>query len=374
MTTSRELYVGLISGTSLDGIDAALVDFGAAQPTLITAATYPFAPALHSELVALCQPGVDEIERMGRADRALGEALATAVKTLLDKADVAATAVRAIGSHGQTIRHRPRLAGDSSPHPFTLQIGDPATIAHRTGITTIADFRRRDIAAGGQGAPLVPAFHRAVFGGRRHRVIVNIGGIANITALPSEGGILGFDTGPGNGLMDAWIRRHQSRSFDRDGSWAATGQPQPTLLAALLADPYFALPAPKSTGREYFHLDWLDQQLAGHPGIAPADVQATLLELTATSIAQTIAALPFVANEVFICGGGAHNCRLMLRLEALLHPRLLANTGELGIAPDWVEAAAFAWLARETLANRPGNAPAVTGADRPCVLGAIHPA
>ena len=379
MSPSSELYVGLISGTSLDGIDAALVDFGAAQPTLITAATYPFAPALHSELVALCQPGDNEIERMGRADRALGEALAAAVKALLDKAGIAATEVRAIGSHGQTIRHRPRLPGDSSSHPFTLQIGDPATIAHHTGITTIADFRRRDLAAGGQGAPLVPAFHRAMFsdsnrGGRRHRVIVNIGGIANITALPSENAILGFDTGPGNGLMDAWIRRHQGRSFDRDGGWAATGHSQQALLAALLADPYFALPAPKSTGREYFHLDWLDRQLTGHPGIAPADVQATLLELTAASIAQAIAALPFTANEVFICGGGAHNRRLMLRLEALLHPRLLAHTGELGIAPDWVEAAAFAWLARETLAGRPGNAPAVTGADRPCVLGAIHPA
>lgn len=375
---SGSLFVGLMSGTSLDGIDAVLVAFpddesAESLPRLIAAATLPLPATLRDDLLALCQPGVNEIERMGRADRALGLAFADAALQLLADAAIDPMAVAAIGSHGQTIRHRPQ-ADDGGP-AFTLQIGDPNSIAQRTRIVVVADFRRRDIAAGGQGAPLVPAFHRAVFrDARHHRVIVNIGGMANITALPAQGEVAGFDTGPGNVLLDAWIQRCRDETYDRDGQWAASGQVNASLLNALRADPFFALAPPKSTGRELFNLAWLERHLAVLPTLTPADVQATLAELTARSIADAIATLPFAANEVFVCGGGAYNRDLMLRLERLLHPRLLGQTGQLGIAPEWVEAAAFAWLARETLAGRPGNEPAVTGAAEPCVLGAVYPA
>lgn len=374
MTATGELYIGLMSGTSLDGIDAALVDLGS-RPQLIAATTYPLPSALRTELLALCRPGDDEIERWGRADRALGLELAQAVNTLLAGAGIAAGQVRAIGSHGQTIRHRPHSAAQPLTHPFTLQIGDPSTIAHHTGIATVADFRRRDIAAGGQGAPLVPAFHSAVFRGETARVIANIGGIANITGLPPGGPVSGFDTGPGNTLLDAWIERHRGETFDRDGHWGASGQVLPDLLAALRAEPFFAAPAPKSTGRELFNLPWLDAHLARHPRSAnAADVQATLVELTVGSLADAIVALPFTVAEVYVCGGGAYNHYLMARLRTRLQPRLLAGTDQLGIAPEWVEAAAFAWLAQQTLAGRPGNEPAVTGADKYCTLGAIYPA
>jgi anhydro-N-acetylmuramic acid kinase len=238
----------------------------------------------------------------------------------------------------------------------------------------VADFRRRDISAGGQGAPLVPAFHRAVFTApeKQARAIVNIGGIANISGLAPDGSVLGFDTGPGNTLLDSWIQRHHYVAFDRDGAWAASGNVIPELLTKLLRDPYFALPAPKSTGREYFHLDWLDHQLA-RSGAAPHDVQATLLELTASSIAIGITTLPFAVDEVYICGGGAYNQQLMTRLTALLQPRRLDSTAQLGIEPEWVEAAAFAWLAQQTLHGKPGNEPSATGAKDYRVLGAIYP-
>lgn len=370
---SGELFIGLMSGTSLDGIDAVLVEFNNQIPKLIAAETFAIAPTLRRELLALCEPGDNEIERLGRVDRELGLAFAAAVLLLLQAAGVNAEQVAAIGSHGQTVRHHPHPDPHGAP-AFTLQIGDPNTIAQQTRITTIADFRRRDMAAGGQGAPLVPAFHRAVFaaGGVRNRVIVNIGGMANISALPVTGPTLGFDTGPGNILLDGWIQRQRDLDFDRDGQWAASGAVHPDLLRALLADPFFSAPPPKSTGREHFNAAWLEQHLTTHPLLAPADIQATLAELTAHSIADAISNLPFAANEVFVCGGGAYNRDLMLRLERLLHPRLLGNTGQLGIAPEWVEAAAFAWLARETLAGRPGNEPAVTGASAPCILGAIY--
>lgn len=368
---SGELFIGLMSGTSLDGIDAVLVEFSDQPPNLIAAKTFAIDPSLRGELLALCQPGDNEIERLGRVDRELGLAFATAAHQLLQTTDVDAAQVAAIGSHGQTIRHRPHPDANGAP-AFTLQIGDANSIAQQTRITTVADFRRRDIAAGGQGAPLVPAFHRAVFAGRTGRVIVNIGGMANITALPVDGPTLGFDTGPGNVLLDSWIRRHLGMDFDRDGQWAGSGIVQIDLLSAFLADPFFAAPPPKSTGREHFNLAWLEQHLALLPALAPADVQATLAELTACSIAAAIGKLPCAANEVFICGGGAYNCDLMLRLGRLLHPRTLSHTGQLGIAPEWVEAAAFAWLARETLAGRPGNDPTVTGASEPCILGAIY--
>jgi anhydro-N-acetylmuramic acid kinase len=371
MSDTGALYIGLMSGTSLDGIDAVLVDL-ATTPRLIAANTYPFPPALRKELLALCQPADDEIERLGRADRWLGLESGNAINQLLASASVKPDSVRAVGSHGQTIRHRPPKSISPDNYPFTLQIGDPASIVESTGITTVADFRRRDIAAGGQGAPLVPAFHRAVFGSQRPRAIVNIGGIANISGLAAGGQVIGFDTGPGNTLLDSWIHRHHHHTFDRDGSWAARGKVIPALLQKLLGDSYFALPAPKSTGREYFHLDWLDHQLTASVA-APEDVQATLLELTAQTIAAGIASLPFTVNEVFVCGGGAYNKALMTRLEALLHPRLLGSTAQLGIAPEWVEATAFAWLAQQTLHNKPGNEPSATGANGYRVLGAIYP-
>ncbi len=373
MAATSALFVGLMSGTSLDGIDAALVDFSDGV-RLIAAATYPLPTELHAQLLALCQPGDNEIERMGRADRALGLELAGAVNQLLAKAQVDPQSVRAIGSHGQTIRHRPPSQTIGEPYPFTLQIGDPTTVAHHTGITTVADFRRRDIAAGGEGAPLVPAFHQAVFSGGEARAIVNIGGIANVTGLHSDSPVTGFDTGPGNTLLDAWIQRHQQQPFDRDGAWAASGQALPTLLEQLLQDAYFAAPPPKSTGREHFNLSWLDRHLHSHPGATAQDIQATLVELTARSICQGIAALPFTVEQVFVCGGGAYNHHLMRRLQSLLQPTQLASTQSLGIAPAWVEAAAFAWLAQRTLSGKPGNEPAVTGAEKYCTLGAIYPA
>ncbi len=371
MANTGELYIGLMSGTSLDGIDAALLDLSA-QPKLIAAKTYPLPEQLRSDLLALCLPGNDEIERMGIADRRLGLEFAFAVTQLLQETAVPANAIRAIGSHGQTIRHRASLAVNQGSYPFTLQIGDPTSIAEITGITTVADFRRRDIAAGGQGAPLVPAFHRAVFGDNQARAIVNIGGIANITGINADN-VIGFDTGPGNTLLDQWIHRHKGVHYDRDGAWSASGTVLPTLLDAFLRDPYFSLPSPKSTGREYFHSDWLERHLAGKT-LQPQDVQATLIELTACSIATGITTLPFAVNSVYVCGGGAYNHHLMTRLEALLHPRQLGSTTQLGIAPEWVEAAAFAWLAQQTLHGKPGNLPSVTGAEGQRILGAIYPA
>jgi anhydro-N-acetylmuramic acid kinase len=376
MQSAGELYVGLMSGTSLDGIDAVLIDLHTKhgrQPRLLAAQTFPLPSPLREQLQALCQTGEAEIERMGQTDRLLGLSFGNAVNTLLDTAGVPRSAVRAIGSHGQTIRHRP--PGPHQPYPFTLQIGDPSSIAQLTGITTVADFRRRDIAAGGQGAPLVPPFHRALFAGPRTRAIVNIGGIANVTLLPIDGSVTGFDTGPGNTLLDNWIARHSGDTYDRDGAWAASGKVAPELLQRLLGDPYFSAVAPKSTGREYFNLAWLERHIADMEiSTATADVQATLVELTARTIADEIDRLTPAPHEIFICGGGAYNTHLMLRLEALLHPRQLGSTQLLGIAPEWVEAAAFAWLAQQTLAGKPGNDPAVTGASIYCVLGAIYPA
>ena len=371
MAQTGEIYVGLMSGTSLDGIDAVLIDLSA-QPKLIAAQTYPLPLELRASLLSLCQSGPDEIERLGRADRWLGLEFGNAVNLLLTTAGVSTGAVRAIGSHGQTVRHRPPTSNNPMDYCFTLQIGDPTSIVETTGITTIADFRRRDIAAGGQGAPLVPAFHRAAFRSSLARAVVNIGGIANLSGFQPNGQIIGFDSGPGNTLLDSWIQRHRKMAFDRDGAWAAAGKIIPDLLSKLLCDPYFALPAPKSTGREYFHLDWLDHQLLGRTA-APEDVQATLLELTAQTIANAVVSLPFATDEIYVCGGGAYNKRLMVRLEMLLQPRHLGSTAELGIEPEWVEAAAFAWLAQQALLGKAGNEPTATGAKDYRVLGAIYP-
>jgi len=354
-----------MSGTSLDGVDAALADFSAGQPRTLATHFAPFDADLRAELLALQSPADNELERAALAANRLVRAYAHAVAAVLAEADVEPQAVRALGAHGQTIRHRPELG-------FTLQLNNPALLAELTGCAVVADFRARDIAAGGQGAPLVPAFHQAVFGAPgQTRVIVNIGGIANLTLLDADGGILGFDTGPGNVLMDLWIGRHQGKTHDAGGAWAAGGQVLPALLAQWLADPYFALPPPKSTGRDLFNPAWLARHTAAH---APADVQATLCELTAGSIVEAIRRQ--VGNapaDIFVCGGGVHNATLQARLASLSPQWRWQSTAALGVAPDWVEALAFAWLAHQTLSAAPGNLASVTGAAGSRVLGAVYP-
>jgi len=284
---------------------------------------------------------------------------------------VSAAQIIAIGSHGQTIRHRPPGSPEGT---FTLQIGDPNLIAELTGINTVADFRRRDMAAGGQGAPLVPAFHRAIFHSpNKNRVIVNIGGMANITWLPAQGPVIGFDTGPGNVLMDTWIAEHLGKSYDQDGAWATSGQVCTTLLAELLAEPYFKMLAPKSTGRENFNRSWLEdhlRRLVSTPALG--DIQATLLELSAITIADSIKGLDQIPKEVFVCGGGAYNTALMQRLARLMPQDSVASTAALGVDPQWIEAMAFAWLAQQTLNHRPGNLREVTGATREVILGGVY--
>lgn len=364
----QELYIGLMSGTSVDSIDATLVTFETSAARLIDAISYPLSDDLRDAVIALSAPGDNEIERLGKVDRQLGRAFGEAALAVLDSAGVAPGQIRAIGSHGQTIRHRPTLGEQS----FTLQIADPNTISELTGITTVADFRRRDIACGGQGAPLAPAFHDAVFrAADTGRAIVNIGGMANITSLIPQTTARGFDTGPGNVLMDAWIQKQSGNRFDEQGNWAKSGQVIEPLLQRMLAHPYFGRSSPKSTGREDFNFAWLAELLSDD--YAPQHVQATLLELTAASISQEIEKLPADVKEVYVCGGGAFNDRLMTRLEALLSPRLVSTTQALGIAAEWVEGAAFAWLAKRTLEGATGNLPGVTGASHPTILGAIYP-
>lgn len=367
------LYVGLLSGTSVDAIDAALLAWRDGKAQLVHTRAHPLPAHLSSAIHALCQPGPDEIEQLGRLDRALGALFAAAVTALLQEAKVDPADVVAIGSHGQTVRHRPPSAGHGDG-AFTLQIGDPNTIAERTGITTVADFRRRDLAAGGEGAPLAPAFHAAALGeSGRSRAIVNIGGISNVSLLLGTSLLAGFDSGPGNTLMDQWIARHEGRDYDRHGQWAARGKPQPALLAQLGRHPYLALRGPRSTGREDFNLAWLDSELARLPALAPVDVQATLAEFTAQTIAGAIAAEDHSIREIYLCGGGAHNRHLVERLTAHMPAASIDSTAALGIDPDWVEAGLFAWLAARTLAGLPGNAQQVTGAAGPRVLGAVYP-
>ena len=363
-------FIGLMSGTSADSIDAALVEFRESIPQVLATEATPLPPALREQILGLYQSDHGEIDRLGTLDRELGLAFAEAALQLLRNAGVSKDQIEAIGSHGQTIRHRPRPA---SGLPFTLQIGDANLIAEITGITTVADFRRRDMAVGGQGAPLAPGFHQAVFGDPlRNRAVINIGGIANITWLPARGVITGYDTGPGNGLMDAWIWRNQQVPFDANGGWAAQGNVEPDLLGTLLEHPYFDLPPPKSTGREEFHWHWLEEMLIQYPHIAARDVQATLLELTAQSISREIMRICPPA-EAIVCGGGAHNAQLMRRLEAQIPEGSVITSAALGIPPDFVEAVAFAWLAMRTMRHLPGNLPAVTGARKEVMLGAIYP-
>jgi anhydro-N-acetylmuramic acid kinase len=376
----QDLFVGVLSGTSVDAVDAALVRFTPGVE-LIATHTLPYPPELRAELIALAVPGANEIDRLGSADVAVGRHFARAVNELLAAHPGARERVRAVGSHGQTIRHRPRAAV-----PFTLQIGDPNVIAAETRLPVAADFRRKDMALGGQGAPLVPAFHEAVF---RHtgeaRAVVNIGGIGNLTALPADPAapVLGFDTGPGNTLLDAWCRRHLGQSMDRDGAFAARGRVDDALLARFLSDEFFVRPAPKSTGPEHFSPAWLDERLAqaqaererrgsATPPENPADVQATLVALTAQSIADAVQrTLGAQEVGVFICGGGARNPVLMRALQARLPECSVETTAMLGVDPAWVEALAFAWLAQQRISGEPGNCTAVTGASRRAVLGGV---
>ncbi|MCX7133004.1 anhydro-N-acetylmuramic acid kinase [Aeromonas sp.] len=368
----KERYIGLMSGTSMDGIDAVLVMIDGDELRVEAALCHPWPADMAHALHALCTPGDNEIDRLGVADHQVAQEFAAATQALLAKAGLAPAAIRAIGSHGQTIRHRPQLR-------FTLQIGNAALLAALTGIDVIADFRTMDMALGGQGAPLVPAFHQALFAKPGAlRVVLNLGGIANISVLPGNaGGVYGFDTGPANTLLDGWYRRHQPHggSYDAGGKWAASGKLVPALLEQLLAHPYFAAPWPKSTGREMFTLDWLDGELAGS-AYAPVDVQRTLQALTCHSIARQLPALDETQSrpELYVCGGGAHNAPLLSELASLLPTWRIASTFDLGLAPDWVEGAAFAWLAQRFIQRQPGNLPAVTGASRLAVLGALYPA
>lgn len=372
----KERYIGLMSGTSLDGIDAVLIETDGDGLRVEAALCHPWPADVARELHALCTPGENEIDRLGVANNLVAREFAAATQALLAKAGLAPSDIRAIGSHGQTVRHRPALG-------FTLQIGNAALLAALTGIDVIADFRTMDMALGGQGAPLVPAFHQALFANPgAQRVVLNLGGIANISVLPGQAdggsgsGVYGFDTGPANTLLDGWYRRHhpQGGDYDAGGRWAAGGQLLPVLLEQLLAHPYFAAPRPKSTGREMFTLDWLDGELTGSTH-APADVQRTLQALTCHSIASQLPPLESgESGELFVCGGGAHNAPLLAELAALLPRWRIASTAELGLAPDWVEGAAFAWLAMRFIQRKPGNLPAVTGASRPAVLGALYPA
>jgi anhydro-N-acetylmuramic acid kinase len=369
------LYLGLMSGTSADGIDAALVAFAAdGACRLLAGRTFPWDAATRAQLLALGQGGhVDSLDEIGTLDVAIGEAFAQAALRLLAQAGVAREAVRAIGSHGQTIRHRPHGAAHDGRHPFTWQLGDAHVIAERTGIATVADFRRRDVAAGGHGAPLVPAFHAALLhDAGEDRAVLNLGGIANFTLLPAQGQVRGFDTGPANALLDAWCLRHLGHPFDEDGAFAAEGLVDAALLVRLLDDPWFAKAPPKSTGREHFHLDWLEARLRGDE--RPQDVQATLLELTAVSVADALRRTQPQTRRVIACGGGVRNPQLMRRLAAHLDGIALDSSAQYGLDPDFVEAMAFAWLARQCLLGRPGNLASVTGAAGPRVLGVVHPA
>ncbi|OGO93816.1 MAG: anhydro-N-acetylmuramic acid kinase [Coxiella sp. RIFCSPHIGHO2_12_FULL_42_15] len=366
----KEIYIGLMSGTSLDAIDAALVEFLPQRKiNLLATHSQPIPPKLRAEILELCQPGSDSVHKLAKVDIALGNALAQSSMKLLERSHVPREKVVAIGSHGQTIRHVP----DATP-PFTIQIGDPNIIACVTNITTVGDFRRRDIALGGQAAPLAPAFHRYLFSHpNKNRFIVNIGGIANVTFLPSDSenaSIIGFDTGPGNTLLDNWCLKHKGVPFDNNGEWAASGKIIPSLLKKLLNDPYFHKKAPKSTGREYFNLHWLEKY---DLPFAAVDIQTTLAELTAVSIAEAILALKRAPTEVFVCGGGAFNLFLLDRIRANLINYRIDTTECVGLHPSWVEAVTFAWLARQTIHHQPGNLPSVTGARKATILGAIYP-
>jgi len=365
-------YVGLISGTSIDAIDCALVDFDRSRPEIVATRAHAMPDSLRETLLRLADDPAPTLGEVAIADVELGRQLADSVLTLLSQAKVPPSEVRAIGSHGQTIRHCPDGA-----FPYSVQIGDPNIVAETTRITTVADFRRRDLAAGGQGAPLVPAFHHVVFNEvGRGQVVVNLGGIANITILPParDRSIGGFDSGPGNVLLDSWARRHLGTRMDEDGRWTCSGKMDNALQELLLSDDYLSRPPPKSTGREHFNIRWLEKHLVRLGGsIGPEDVQRTLTEFTARTVADSIQSYAGEVSEILVCGGGANNPFLMDRLARSVEPSVVISTAARGVPPDWVEAIAFAWFARRTLQGLPGNVPRVTGARRPVVIGGIYP-
>lgn len=376
---AHALYLGLISGTSVDGIDAAIVQFdddhGPCRAAMRFGRTYPWEAALQARLVALGQQaGALTLDDLGELDTRIADGFADAACRALADAGLAASEIAAIGSHGQTLRHRPLGRNGDGRAGFTLQLGDPSRIAERTGILTVADFRRRDVAAGGHGAPLLPALHAALLqADGEDRAVLNLGGIGNLTLLPGDGAaVRGFDTGPANGLMDAWCQRHTGAAFDRDGALAAGGRVDAALLERLRADPWFALPPPKSTGRDQFHLDWVGAALRGDEAVA--DVQATLLALSALTIADALRAAQPGTARLIACGGGVHNAALMRALADALPGVTVESSAAHGLDPDYVEAMGFAWLARRTLLGLPGNLPSVTGAAGPRILGGVYPA
>lgn len=366
------LYIGLMSGTSLDGVDGVLAEVHADRIRVLHHAAHPLPLDLAAELLALNSPdGRNELHRAAQAANALVRVYAAVVDDLLQASGLSPSAIAAIGAHGQTVRHQPDL---HDGHAYTLQLNSPALLAELTGITVVADFRSRDVAAGGQGAPLVPAFHQTVFG-RTHEAVavLNLGGIANLSLLQGDT-VLGFDCGPGNALLDHWCKQHTGQPYDRNGAWAASGRVHEALLDTLLVEPYFSQSPPKSTGRDLFHAQWLEKRLAQHPGLAAADVQATLTELTARTCAQDLLRYGTACKQLFVCGGGALNAELMRRIQIRLPGVQVASSETAGLPPLQVEAAAFAWLAEKALAREPANLPSVTGARGPRVLGAIYPA
>mgnify|MGYP003433565341 FL=1 len=368
--------MGVMSGTSVDAIDVVLADWSSPQqPMLLASVSHAWPPELREDILLLAAGEHDSIDKLGQLDRHIAITTAEACLKCLAQANLPASAVSAIGFHGQTIRHRP----DMTP-PFTLQIGDPNTLAELTGISVLSDFRRRDMAAGGQGAPLVPAFHEQVFAEKnKHTVVLNLGGIANITVIPAQsqsGTTLGFDTGPANMLLDAWCQHHTGQPYDADGAWAKSGQIDTQLLQRLLAHPFFSKKAPKSTGREQFGLAWLNEQLTYEARDIPAAcVQTTLAELTAISVSDAVKqTCEATSGVMLICGGGCYNTYLMTRLQLHLNDWQVCSTASKGIDPQWIEALAFAWLARQMVSGLPGNLPAVTGAEGLRILGSYHPA
>jgi anhydro-N-acetylmuramic acid kinase len=368
----RELYIGLMSGTSLDGADAVLVDFASGKPSVLAHLSAPFPKALKGTLLALNTSGHDELHQAALAGNAVSRIYASLVLSLISTANCSPHEISAIGAHGQTVRHRPQEFDGTG---YTLQLQNPSLLAELTKIAVVADFRSRDVAAGGQGAPLVPAFHQGVFGSATETVLVlNVGGISNISVLPASGPVLGFDCGPGNALMDYWCQFHTGQPFDAQGRWAASGSVHAALLDDLGQEPFLHKPPPKSTGRDLFNARWLNEKLQRHSGAAPADVQATLTEFTAQACAQSVLQYGQAGRLLAVCGGGALNTHLLQRLQAKLPSVRVKTTDTLGLPVMQVEACAFAWLARQTIQGQPGNLPNATGAQGARILGAIYPA
>lgn len=367
---AENLYIGLMSGTSLDGVDAALVRFDKTNIDVLASLCLTLPASLKEEIKSLIDPSSDEINRLMALDIQLGQLFAKAVNQIVDKAKVNKKNILAIGSHGQTIRHWP-----NNKYPSTLQIADPNTIAEVTGITTVADFRRRDMAAGGQGAPFAPAFHKHVFHDKKiNRVILNLGGIANITIIAADTNkpVTGFDTGPANTLLNRWTQQQQNKSYDDNGDWGSSGEVNQDLLNVLLEDDFFTLLPPKSTGTEYFNADWLNKKLSNFTHLSAENIQASLTALTAKSIADAISLHAANTEEVILCGGGVHNRFLYQQLKDYLPNMSFNSTEKYGLNPDYIEAAAFAWLAKQTIEHKTGNLPDVTGASRAVVLGGVY--